>query len=40
MNSLNVALEHEFNAMAGLKSELVGIESLLEEKPFDQTNII
>ena len=40
MNSLNEALEHEFNGMAGLKKDLVGIESLLEERPIDHNNIV
>jgi len=40
MNKLNTALQHDFSAMAALKSNLEGIESLLEEKPVDQSNII
>ena len=40
MNELNITLERDLTAMAALKSDLDGVEDLLEEKPVDPNNIL
>ena len=40
MNELNQALERNLNKLAALKSDLQGVEDLLEEKPIDAANIV
>ena len=40
MNELNAALERDLDKLAIIKTELSGIEDLLEEKPVDSSNIL
>lgn len=40
MNELNIALDRDLTAMAALKSDLEGVEDLLEERPVDPNNIL
>ena len=40
MNELNAALERDLDKLAIIKTELSGIEDLLEEKPVDPSNIL
>ena len=40
MNELNTALDRELTKMAALKADLVDVEELLEERPFDPENMV